>query len=174
MIAEGIWNVNRRSKLAVVLTEVNDQLVALSNNITFQVVKIMSLLNVIKKNEIDVASLSNSYCPWKTLTHGKITTLQEFYMLFYDDLRNLHCEIDVMAANTLQKFSSIASLSNNLTLYIPQSDKLDLVNPAGVAPLQSDVNLFGFDLNISIQDPPRVSPEDAMNLPPTLLTATLE
>ena len=84
-------------------------------------------------------------------------------MVFYDDLENNHDEIDVVTANTSENSINIASLSNNLTLYIPQSDKPDLINPARAAPLQSDVNMSGFNLDISIQGPPRVSPEDPMN-----------
>jgi hypothetical protein len=81
VIAQGNQKVNRRSNLAVDLTEVDAQLVALSNIVTFQDVEISSLSN-------DKASLSNDYYPWTTTTNIKITTLQEFDVVFYIDLRN--------------------------------------------------------------------------------------
>ncbi len=90
MIAQGSQKINRRSKLAVDLTEVNAQLVALSNIVTFQDAEITSLSN-------DIASLSNDYYPFKTCTNAKITSLQEFGVVFYGDLRNLDNKIEALA-----------------------------------------------------------------------------
>jgi hypothetical protein len=76
----------------------------------------------------------------------------------------------------------IESLTSRLELadaeiretYIPQSEKPDLLNPPWVAPLQNQVKISGFDLNVSVQGPPGVSPEDPGYLPPTPLTSALE
>ncbi len=173
VIAQGSQKVNRRSKLAVDLTEVDAQLGALSNIVTFQDVEITSLSNAIVDNETAIESLSNNYYPWKSSTDSKITTLQEFDLVFYDDLRNIDNKIDVVADNTLQNTSNITSLSNNLSLYIPQSDKPDLINPAWAATRQIDVKISGFDIDVSIQAPPGISPEDPMYLPPNPLTTSL-
>ena len=123
------------------LLEVNDQLVALSNIVTFQDVEITSLSNVIIDNETAIESLSNKYYPWKVSIDSKITTLQEIDLVFYDDLRNLHDEIDVVTANTSQNFQQHYIAFQEHFLYIPQFDKPDLITSAWVAPLQSDVKI---------------------------------
>jgi hypothetical protein len=74
-------------------------------------------------------------------------------------------------SDILQNLEDIADILGN---YIPQSEKPDLLNPAWVAPLQSQDKVSGFDLDVSVQGPPGVSPEDSGFLPPTLLTTTLE
>ena len=124
-MSQGSLKVNRRSKLALDLTKVDAQLVALSVIITFQDVKITSLSNAISDNETTIESWSNAYYPWKASTNGKITTLQEFDLVFYDDLRNLDNKIDVIADNALQNTSNIISLSNTLVNYHITTSNLD-------------------------------------------------
>jgi hypothetical protein len=58
--------------------------------------------------------------------------------------------------------------------YIPQSKKPDLLNPAWVAPLQNQVKISGFDLDVSVEGPPGVSLEDPGDLTPTPLTSVVE
>jgi hypothetical protein len=152
-IAQGSQKVNRRTKLAVDLTEVNDQIRALSNIVSFQDIEISELSNLVNMNVSEIASLSNEYYPFKTSANAKIISLQKFDLVFYDDLRNIDNKIDVVADNTLQNTGNLTSLSNNLSLYIPQSDKPDLINPTWVAPLQSDVRISGFDIDVNIQGP---------------------
>ena len=152
----------------------NDQIGALSNIVSFQDIEISELSNLVVDNISEIASLSNEYYPFKTSTNAKITSLQEFDLVFYNDLRNIDNKVDDAASNISQNASNIISLSNNLSLYIPQSDKPDLINPTWVAPLQSDVKISGFDIDVSIQGPPGVSPEDPMYLPPTPLTTSLD
>ena len=71
----------------------------------------------------------------------------------------------------LQNEEDISDIRGN---YIPQSEKPDLLNPAWVAPLQNQVKISGFDLDVSVQGPPGISPEDPDYLPPTPLTSALE
>jgi len=71
---------------------------------------------------------------------GEIISLQ-------DRLSDLNSDI-------LQNLEDIADIRGN---YIPQSEKPDLLNPAWVAPLQNQVKVSGFDLDISIQGPPGVA-----------------
>jgi hypothetical protein len=112
--------------------------------------------------------------PCTTVADNKITPLRDLDLVFCDDLRNLHDEIDVVAANASQNSSNILSLFNTLAYYIPQTEKSDLINSAWVAPLQSDVKISGFDLDINMQEPPGVSPEDLDYLPPTPLALAIE
>ena len=71
--------------------------------------------------------------------------------------------------------NAIDALSNDIgETYIPQSEKPDLLNPAWVAPLQNQVKVSGFDLDVSVQGPPGVSPEDPGYLPPSPLMSALE
>jgi len=50
---------------------------------------------------------------WKAAMDPKIQPLQEFGLVFYDDLRNLHDEIDVVAENASN--NARAALSNNIS-----------------------------------------------------------
>ncbi len=103
--------INGRSRV-VDFKDVNDQLESLSN------------LTAVQDGEI--ASLSNEYYPWKAATNSKVATLQEFDVVFYNDLRNLDNKIDVVAINTTQNASNIASLSNTVAYdYITTSDLND-------------------------------------------------
>jgi hypothetical protein len=87
-----------------------------------------------------------------------------------------------LAVDLNETLGLIGSLTSRLELadaeiretYIPQSEKPDLLNPAWVAPLQNQVKISGFDLDVSVQGPPGVSPEDPGYLPPTPLTSALE
>ena len=74
--------VNRRTKLVVDLTEVNDQLEALSNVITVQDGEITSLSNAILDNETSIESLSNDCYPWNASSDSKITMIQELDLVF--------------------------------------------------------------------------------------------
>ena len=85
-------------------------------------------------------------------------------ILHQDRLSDLNSDI-------LQNLEDITDIREN---YIPQSEKRDLLHPAWVAPLQNQVSISGFDLNVSVQGPPGVSPEDPSYLPPTPLTSALE
>ena len=49
----------------------------------------------------------------------------------------------------LQNEENIADIRGT---YIPQSEKPELLNPSWIAPLQKQVKISGFDLDISIQD----------------------
>ena len=88
---------------------------------------------------------------------GEIISLQ-------DRLSDLNSDI-------LQNLEDITDIRGN---YIPQTEKPDLLNPAWVAPLQNQVKISGFDLDISIQGPSGVSPDDPGYLPPIQLTSALE
>jgi hypothetical protein len=111
-ISKGSQKVNRRTKLALDLTEVNEQIGALSNIVSFQDIEISALWNLVVDNISEIASLSNEYYPFKTSTNAKIRTLQEFDVVFYGDLRNLDNKIDIVDENTSQNSSNVASLSN--------------------------------------------------------------
>jgi hypothetical protein len=74
-------------------------------------------------------------------------------------------------SDILQNLEDIADIRGT---YIPQSEEPDLLNLAWVAPLQRQVKGSGFDLDVSIQGPPGVLPEDSGFLPPTPLTSSLE
>jgi hypothetical protein len=111
VIAQGSQKVNRRTKLAVDLTEVNDQIGALSNIVSFQYIEILELSNLVVDNISEIASLSNEYYSFKTSTNAKITSLQEFDLVVYE--------------NTLQNASNITSLSNLVSdNYIQQNEKI--------------------------------------------------
>ncbi len=69
----------------------------------------------------DVDALSNSitglqgyFDAWKTTTYLKITNLQEFKIVFYNDVTHLHDEIDVVAVISPRNTNSITTLSNSL------------------------------------------------------------
>ena len=127
-ISHGSQKVNLRTKLAVDLTEVNDQIRALSNIVSIQDIEIVTALsNLVVDNISEIASLSNECYPFKTSTNSKIKSLQEFDLVFYDDLRNLHNEIDVVASSTSQNFSNVISISNNLIAYTFRSPILNLI-----------------------------------------------
>ncbi len=49
---------------------------------------------------------------WRAATDPKIRTLQEFDLVFYEDLRNLHDEIDAVAENAS---NARAALSNDIS-----------------------------------------------------------
>ena len=85
-------------------------------------------------------------------------------ILLRDQLSGLNSDI-------LQNLEDIADIRGN---YIPQSEKPDLLNPAWVAPLQNQVKISGYNLDVSVQGPPGVSPEDPGYLSPTPLTSALE
>jgi len=112
--AKGSQKVNRRTKLAMDLTEVNDQIGALSNIVSFQDIAISELSNLVVDKISEIASLSNEFYIFKTSTNAKITSLQEFDLIFYNDLRNIDNNIDVVASNISQNASNITSLSNTL------------------------------------------------------------
>ena len=84
--------------------------------------------------------------------------------MLQDRLADLNIDI-------LQNLDDIADIRGD---YIPQSEKPALLNPAWVAPLQNQVKISGFDLDIIVQGPPGVSPEDPGYLPPDPLTSALE
>ncbi len=74
--------------------------------------------------------MSNEYYPLKTSTNSKITTLEEFDLALYGDLRNLGNKIDGVAANTSLNSNNITSLSNTLSYdYITTSDPNDQLMP---------------------------------------------
>ena len=118
----GSQKANRRTKLAVDISEVNDHLESLSNVITFQDGEIAALSNAIIDYEAAIESLSNNYYPWKSTTNSKILTLYELDLMCYAVLINLHDEIDALS-NTLvndyaQRFEklsfSISEISKSL------------------------------------------------------------
>jgi len=82
-------------------------------------------------------------------------------LLLQDSITHLNSDI-------LQNVEDIADIRGN---YIPQFEKPDLLNPVWVAPLQSQVKISGFDLDVSVQGPPGVSPEDPGYLPHAPLTS---
>ncbi len=89
------------------LTEVNEQIVALSNIVSIQDIEISALSNLVDDNISEIASLSNEYYPFKTSTNAKITTLQEFDVVFYGDLRNLDNKIEGVEEKQYPKPSKI-------------------------------------------------------------------
>ena len=52
-----------------------------------------------------------------------------------------------LSSDILQNLLDIADIRGN---YIPQYEKPDLLNPAWVAPLQNQVKVSGFDLDVSV------------------------
>jgi hypothetical protein len=111
----GVTKRQPKNELAADLAEVNDdQLGALSNILSIRDIEITALLNLVVDNASEIASLSNEYYPFKISTNSKITFPQEFDLVFYDDLRNFHDQINVVAANTSQNSSNIISLSNTI------------------------------------------------------------
>ena len=88
---------------------------------------------------------------------GEIISLQ-------DRLSDLNSDI-------LQNLEDIADIRG---AFISESEKPYLFNPAWVAPLQNQLKISGFDLDISIQEPPGVSPDDPGFLPPTPLMSALK
>ena len=52
-----------------------------------------ALSNDVGEQEVGFGALET----WRVATDPKIRTLQEFDLVFYDDLRNLHVEIDAVA-----------------------------------------------------------------------------
>jgi hypothetical protein len=78
-------------------------------------------------------------------------------------------------SNILQNEEGIAGMATDLQEnYIPQPKKADLIIPPWVDRLQSDVKISGFDLDVRIQGPPGVAPEDLGCLQPIPLTSALK
>ena len=75
VIAEGSKHVNRSKKLAMDLTELNDQIVALSI-LSIQDIEISTLPKLVIDNRSENASLSREYYPFKTSTNYKISSLE--------------------------------------------------------------------------------------------------
>ena len=80
--AHGSHKFNRRTKLAVDLVEVNDQLGALSNILSIRDIEITALSNLVVDNTSKISSLSYECYPFKTSTNSKITSLYEFDFVF--------------------------------------------------------------------------------------------
>ncbi len=67
-----------------------------------------ALSNDIGELEIGFGALET----WRAAADPKIRTLQEFDLVSYDDLRNLHDEIDAVAENA---WNARAALSNDIS-----------------------------------------------------------
>ena len=93
----------------------NDYIGALFKIVLIEDIEITALSNLVFDNTSEIASLSNEYYPFKTSTNSKITSLHEFDLVFYDDLMNLHEEIDVVVSNTSHNSSNSISISNTIT-----------------------------------------------------------
>ena len=87
------------------------------------------------------------------------------------EIRSLKNRLSNLNSDILQNLEDIADIWGT---YIPQSEKPDLLNPAWVAPLQYQVKISGFALDISVHGLPGVSPDDLGYLPPTPLTSAIE
>jgi hypothetical protein len=101
-----------QSKIETISNDIlinEEDIATLSNNLA---INYANLSNLIVDNRSEIKSLSNAYYPFKTSTNSKITTPQEFNMVFYGDLRNLDNKIDVVEGNASQNSSNITSLSN--------------------------------------------------------------
>ena len=121
-IALGSQKVNRRTKLEVDLTDVEQQIFSLSNDLA-------ALSNEVLENEEDIASLSNQVDE-NTADISALSNLVEINTADISALSNL-VEINIadiasLSNEVLENEQDIASLSNVLyTLYITEADLND-------------------------------------------------
>jgi hypothetical protein len=110
--ARALRQVNGRTRLVVDLSEPLGLIESLSSRLEDEVDglsnAIDALSNDIGELEVGFGTLET----WGAATDPKIRTLQEFDLVFNDDLRNLHDEIDAVAEIAL---NARATLSNDIS-----------------------------------------------------------
>jgi hypothetical protein len=104
--------VNGRTRLAVDLSEPLALIESLTTRLDYNVDGLSNDIDALSNNLVGLEKDVGALEPWRAAADPKIRTLQEFDVVFYNDLRNLHGDIDDVAENAS---SARAALSNDLS-----------------------------------------------------------